>query len=87
MLAARNGSTAAAEALVAGGAGVNAVTPAGTTVLMHAVANGSAPLVGMLLKVRPWCARGRRRWEEKGASAAEGGKYLGKITQMSGKPD
>lgn len=49
MLAARNGSVAAAEALVAGGASVHATTPAGTSVLMHAVANGSAPLVEMLL--------------------------------------
>ena len=40
MLAARNGSVAAAEALVAGGASVHATTPAGTSVLMHAVANG-----------------------------------------------
>jgi ankyrin repeat protein len=54
MLAARNGSAAAAEALLAGGASVNVVTPAGTTVLMHAVANGSVPLVRMLLKVSIW---------------------------------
>jgi ankyrin repeat protein len=35
-------------------ASVSAVTPAGTTVLLHAVANGSVPLVRMLLKVSIW---------------------------------
>ena len=51
MLAARNGSLAAAEALVTAGANVNAATQSGTSVLMHAVANGSVPLVSMLLEV------------------------------------
>ena len=49
MLAARNGSLAAAEVLTAAGANVNAATPQGTTVLMQGVANGSLPVIAHLV--------------------------------------
>ena len=50
MLAARNGSFAAVEALVVAGANVNAATPHGTTTLMTAVAGGSLQVVAALIK-------------------------------------
>ena len=50
MLAARNGSLAAVEALVTAGANVNSATPHGTTTLMNAVASGSLPTIGALVK-------------------------------------
>ena len=49
MLAARNGSALAVEALIEVGAKVGATTPQGTTVLMQAVANNSLPIATTLL--------------------------------------
>ena len=50
MLAARNGSLAAVEALTEASANVLAATPQGTTVLMQAVANGSLPVIAHLIR-------------------------------------
>lgn len=49
MLAARNGSMAAVDALIEAGANVSAATPQGTTVLMQGVANNSVTIVAALL--------------------------------------
>jgi ankyrin repeat protein len=50
MLAARNGSAAAVDALIDAGANVSASTPQGTTVLMQAVANASVTITAALLR-------------------------------------